>query len=88
MIVVFTQKGLRLLYETDWAYKYHKLQPEIVQEYKEVIEILEATESLLQIRKMKSLNCENLEGDKKGINPNCPLEPNCLITSMCSNGHH
>jgi hypothetical protein len=20
--------------------------------------------------------------------PNCPLEPNCLITSMCSNGHH
>jgi proteic killer suppression protein len=55
------------LYERKLDYKYHKLQPEIVKGYVDAIDTMRGTESIEEIKRMKSLNCEDLVGNKTGI---------------------
>ncbi len=68
MIVVFDKKYLKELYtEGKASNKKYRFQPDIVQRYRDRIDMLKAADSPQELMAFKSLNYEELKGDKKGI---------------------
>ena len=67
MIVTFEEEYLRDLYETGKASdKKHRFQPEIVRKYKRCIDIIFDASGVKALVDIKSLNYEELKGDRLG----------------------
>lgn len=68
MIVTFEKEYLRDLYETGKTTdKKHRFQPEIITRYRQNIYLMCQVADTNSLAKYKSLNFENLKGDKLGI---------------------
>lgn len=67
MIVTFEYDYLKILYEKGKSPdKKHRYQPDIVRRYQKTINFLKASSSIEELWKVRSLNYENLKGDKAG----------------------
>jgi len=68
MIVTFEETYLKELYTEGKANdKKHRFQPQIVDKYIKVINLMKQQENVLGLTKYGSLHYEKLVGDKKGI---------------------
>lgn len=67
MIVTYEEEYLRQLYEDGQCKdKKHRYQPDIVRRYQKAIRFLTAASSIEALWPIKSLNYEELSGDKAG----------------------
>ena len=66
MQIVFKQDYLSSLYYEQKADKKHRFQPEVVQKYIKVVNILKYAKTIEDLFPFNSLNYEKLSGDKTG----------------------
>lgn len=68
MDVVFKQIYLKELYtQGKCSDKQHRYQPQIVNKYIRVIDLMKVSQNVLQLTKYGSLHYEHLHGDKEGL---------------------
>lgn len=67
MIVTFKEKYLQELYtEGRTTDKKHRFQPQIIDKYVKVVNLMKQQENVLRLANFGSLHYEKLRGDKKG----------------------
>ncbi len=66
MQVTFEKEYLKTLYETGATDKKHRFQPDIVSRYQRCVDLMLASD-IAGLKKIRSLNFEELQGDKKGV---------------------
>ncbi len=67
MIVAFEHEYLRKLYEEGRSPdKRHRYQPDIIRRYQKTINFLKMASSIESLWQIRSLNYEELKGDKEG----------------------
>lgn len=68
MVISFEQAYLKELYEEGKAKdKKHRFQPQIVQKYIKVVNLMIAQNNVLGLTKYGSLHYEHLHGEKEGL---------------------
>ena len=68
MIVTFDQRYLQELYTNGRASdKKHRFQPQIVNKFVKVVNLMKQQENVLGLTKYGSLHYEKLHGDKEGL---------------------
>ena len=68
MIITFVKKYLQELYVNGQTNdKKHRFQPQIVNKFIKVINLMEQQENVLKLTKFGSLHYEKLKGEKKGL---------------------
>lgn len=67
MIITFKEKYLQELYAEGRATdKKHRFQPQIIDKYVKIVNLMKQQENVLGLSKFGSLHYEKLRGDKKG----------------------
>ena len=68
MIVTFDQTYLQELYTDGQASdKHHRFQPQVVNKYVKVVNLMKQQENVLGLTRFGSLHYEKLHGDKEGL---------------------
>ena len=68
MVIEFDKTYLSELYfEGKASDKKHRFQPQVIEKYVKVVDILESVSRIEDLFRFPSLNYENLVGDKNGI---------------------
>ncbi|MDX9747245.1 MAG: type II toxin-antitoxin system RelE/ParE family toxin [Paludibacter sp.] len=68
MEVTFEKEYLLEIFKKGRSYdKKHRFQPEIIRKYIRIIELMISVPDTYSLRKFKSLNYENLKGEKLGL---------------------
>ncbi|MDE5760915.1 MAG: type II toxin-antitoxin system RelE/ParE family toxin [Bacteroides sp.] len=67
MEIIFQEDYLREMYDTGRTDKKHRFQPQIIQKYIRVIDLMRDTSNVLGLMRYNALNYERLKDDKTGL---------------------